>query len=79
MIETGSWMVVRAVVGAVGQAYEPLSEYRCPSCGYGARARLAPERCPMCSSTVWDCVLRERLPPAEETLDAVSPLTRDTG
>jgi lipopolysaccharide biosynthesis regulator YciM len=77
MIETGSWMVVRTDEG-IGQVHEVLSEYRCPECGYGARARIAPERCPMCSSTVWDYVARERLRAAVETLDAMAPLTRDT-
>jgi rubredoxin len=71
-------MVVRGVESAVGQVPEPLSEYRCPECGYGARARIAPERCPMCSSTVWDYIARERLPRAVETLDTTAPLTRDT-
>jgi rubredoxin len=72
-------MVVPGVESGVGQARGPLSEYRCPECGYGARARVAPERCPMCSNTVWDYVARDRLPRAVETLDAKAPLTRDTG
>ncbi|HST18931.1 MAG TPA: hypothetical protein VLK36_14800 [Gaiellaceae bacterium] len=27
--------------------------YWCTGCGYGASGRAAPERCPMCSGTVW--------------------------
>jgi rubrerythrin len=25
----------------------------CTSCGYGVVVRIAPERCPMCSSSAW--------------------------
>jgi hypothetical protein len=28
--------------------------FRCTGCGYGARSRMAPERCPMCGSGAWD-------------------------
>ena len=30
------------------------AEFRCVGCGYGAAARMAPERCPMCGGSVWD-------------------------
>jgi hypothetical protein len=29
-------------------------ELRCTTCGYGAVAKLVPERCPMCSGVSWD-------------------------
>jgi len=28
--------------------------FRCSDCGYGACARIAPERCPMCGGGVWE-------------------------
>jgi rubrerythrin len=28
-------------------------EARCVSCNYGIIVRIAPERCPMCGSSVW--------------------------
>jgi predicted Zn-ribbon and HTH transcriptional regulator len=32
----------------------PLSQLRCADCGYGVSAQIAPERCPMCSGSVWN-------------------------
>jgi hypothetical protein len=29
-------------------------ELYCVSCGYGVVVRMAPESCPMCTSTVWE-------------------------
>lgn len=71
-------MVMHGVESAVGHGRGALSEYWCPKCGYGARAQTAPERCPMCSSTVWNHVARERQSWAVETLAETAPLTRDT-
>ncbi len=31
----------------------PMLELRCAGCGYGARRRTEPERCPMCGGTAW--------------------------
>lgn len=33
-----------------------LQDVRCPSCGYGARSRRIPTRCPMCGGTTWNAV-----------------------
>jgi hypothetical protein len=33
-----------------------LSDYRCVDCGYGARRRGAPDRCPMCGGAAWSLV-----------------------
>jgi hypothetical protein len=33
---------------------EMLSQFRCAGCGYGARCRIVPQRCPMCNSTAWE-------------------------
>jgi rubredoxin len=49
-----------------------LQAFRCTTCGYGASCRLAPERCPMCSGTVW--VSR---PARRYAIDADWPLTRE--
>jgi rubrerythrin len=35
-------------------APDVLSRFRCAQCGYGASRRIAPERCPLCSGTVWE-------------------------
>jgi rubrerythrin len=32
---------------------EALVRFRCLACGYGASRPMAPERCPMCSGSVW--------------------------
>jgi rubrerythrin len=76
--EWGTRAPARVTEGRVPatRANHALSEFRCHGCGYGARARMAPDRCPMCSSTVWDYVPRRR---AAEEEDALWPLTRDTG
>ena len=52
-------MVAHGLVLPPDPGNEPLVEYRCRSCGYGARRRAAPECCPMCSSTAWDSVTGE--------------------
>jgi rubrerythrin len=39
-------------------ASEPFFEFRCSDCGYGARCRMAPERCPMCGHGAWEYVHR---------------------
>jgi hypothetical protein len=31
-----------------------LSSFLCSGCGYGARAKIAPERCPMCGGSTWE-------------------------
>lgn len=33
---------------------EPLPQFRCAGCGYGACCPTAPDRCPMCGGRVWD-------------------------
>ena len=67
----------------------PLLGMRCAGCGYGARSRTEPERCPMCGGKAW---AREGWQPfaelsrALETVvqlhavvidDSSAPLTRD--
>jgi hypothetical protein len=42
----------------VGVSAAALSEYRCVDCGYGARRRAAPDRCPMCGGGAWSAVGR---------------------
>jgi hypothetical protein len=32
----------------------PLAQLRCVDCGYGVSAQIPPERCPMCSGSVWE-------------------------
>jgi rubrerythrin len=56
-------------------AEEPLAEFRCTGCGYGASCRTAPERCPMCGSTVWD--FAEWRPLGRFLADLNQPLARD--
>jgi rubrerythrin len=31
-----------------------LQQFVCVQCGYGASRQIAPERCPMCSGSVWE-------------------------
>jgi rubrerythrin len=31
-----------------------LRQFVCVQCGYGASRAMAPERCPMCSGSVWE-------------------------
>jgi rubredoxin len=52
----------------------PLREFRCAGCGYGASCRIAPERCPMCSGSVWDFVPNRVLGTVGVQLDAQAPL-----
>jgi predicted Zn-ribbon and HTH transcriptional regulator len=40
-------------IGHPPRRVEALHDFECASCGYGAVARVAPERCPMCSGSVW--------------------------
>jgi rubrerythrin len=40
-------------IGHARRRVEALHDFECVSCGYGAVARIAPERCPMCSGSVW--------------------------
>jgi Thioredoxin len=40
--------------GSVLAAAEPLSQFRCVACGYGASCKIAPERCPMCGGGSWE-------------------------
>jgi rubrerythrin len=32
----------------------PVHRFKCVDCSYGASRRMAPERCPMCGSSVWE-------------------------
>jgi len=54
-----------------------LQEFRCIGCGYGASRRIAPERCPMCSGTVWDFIAVTVPDEQSFELDATAPLSRD--
>jgi hypothetical protein len=68
----------------------PLLALRCAGCGYGARKRTEPERCPMCGGKTWEvegwqpfAELERALETAAQlhaavTDDASAPLTRDT-
>ena len=64
----GLWPLGRNGTVAVGnnrlrseERANPLIRFRCAGCGYGASRRMAPERCPMCSGTVWDYEARRPL------------------
>jgi hypothetical protein len=37
-----------------GRFPRPLQSFVCVECGYGARARKAPDRCPMCGAHEWE-------------------------
>ncbi len=39
---------------AGGRFPRPLHSFRCSECGYGARARSEPDRCPMCGARSWE-------------------------
>ena len=52
-----------------------LGEFRCAGCGYGARCKIAPERCPMCSGSVWNYVAAAS-DWDERELDSIAPLSR---
>src|SRR4051794_329552 len=53
-----------------------LREFRCAGCGYGASCKVAPERCPMCSGSVWDYVASV-FSSRDPEFDAMAPLSRD--
>jgi hypothetical protein len=67
----------------------PLLALRCESCGYGARTRAEPERCPMCGGNAWAVEGWQPFAELEQALetcvqlhaavidDASAPLTRD--
>lgn len=67
----------------------PLLALRCASCGYGARTRTEPERCPMCGGKAWTVEGWQPFAELERALqtgvqlhsavidDASAPLTRD--
>jgi rubredoxin len=50
---------------------QPLPQFECAACGYGASCRIAPERCPMCGGSVWE------LAEAHWLRDLDAPLRRD--
>jgi hypothetical protein len=54
----------------------PLQDFRCAGCGYGARRRAAPERCPMCAGTLWE-VARSLSAVDLSEFDAAAPLGRE--
>jgi hypothetical protein len=68
----------------------PLLALRCTGCGYGARKRTEPERCPMCGGKTWAVEGWQPFAELERALetaaqrhatlidDASAPLTRDT-
>ena len=45
-------MANRGVDRAAGAS--PLLSFRCADCGYGARRRSSPHRCPLCGCTQWE-------------------------
>jgi hypothetical protein len=53
----------------------PLQDFRCAACGYGARRRIAPERCPMCAGSVWEMARSLSAVDLSE-FDATAPLGR---
>jgi len=67
----------------------PLLALRCAGCGYGARKRTEPERCPMCGGKAWAVEGWQPFAELERPLeiavqlhaavidDASAPLTRD--
>ena len=67
----------------------PLLAMRCAVCGYGARSRTEPDRCPMCGGTAWALEGWQPFVELSRTLetavqlhaaasdDASLPLTRD--
>jgi rubredoxin len=61
-----------AIEGSDRQAVDTLlSHFRCSGCGYGASRRMAPDRCPMCSGSVWeyDALRPFTSPPMEQAGD----------
>jgi rubredoxin len=52
-------------------------QFRCSGCGYGASRRIAPDRCPMCSGTVWEFAAVAAVGQTDWELDASAPLSRD--
>lgn len=55
-----------------------LSQFRCADCGYGASRRIAPDRCPMCSGTVWDYQPWRPFAGLLAAQDADEPLSAET-
>jgi rubredoxin len=41
---------------AISDTPRPMPQFHCSACGFGASSRIAPERCPNCSGTVWELV-----------------------
>jgi len=58
----------------VGIGRSPLRQFHCVQCGYGAVRSIAPERCPMCAGTVWECTVR----PFRGDWITDTPLARET-
>jgi rubrerythrin len=40
-------------IGHAALQVDARHDFECAACGYGAVARTAPERCPMCHGSVW--------------------------
>ncbi len=59
-------------LGARGRRAGERHEFRCERCGFGAVARIAPERCPVCHGSTWSLVLGRR---RESVLRPVSAVT----
>ena len=57
-------------------AARPLQDFRCAACGYGARRRAAPERCPMCAGSGWEVARSPSVVDLSE-FDATAPLGRE--
>ena len=51
----------RKARGSIGRRKTALARLRCVGCGYGVVAAIAPERCPMCRSSVWEHAERQPL------------------
>jgi DNA-directed RNA polymerase subunit RPC12/RpoP len=63
------------ILGAVSRELTRLLlSYRCSDCGYGASAKQAPARCPMCGGSAW---MEERYRPfGDLTIELASAARR---
>jgi hypothetical protein len=66
---------IQAQEAAIPAGAPGRGEFRCAGCGYGACCKIAPERCPMCSGSVWNYV-DSASDWEERELDSIAPLSR---
>jgi hypothetical protein len=52
------------------------SEFHCFGCGFGARGRMAPERCPICGGGTWEYA--ERRSTADRDLPVREAVSSDS-